>query len=209
MKNFFGTHLKGIPLYYQLETLLRNKIASGEYEATGQLPSENELILEYGVSRITVRQALSNLEKDGIILRNRGKGTFVSNQTKSFNVSKLSGSIDDMIMWGLLTKTKILNFGWIDIPNGVLDSLRLPKGTKILRVERVRFMKATPFSYVTNYLPPSVGEKIRQEDLLVKPLLKILEDDMQLDLAESIERIEATLADSQNWHRLCSLQYKR
>ena len=69
---------KAIPLYYQLETILRRKILSGDYKPETPLPSEDMLAEEYQVSRITVRQALSSLEQDGLVLRQRGKGTFVS-----------------------------------------------------------------------------------------------------------------------------------
>ena len=72
---------KAIPLYYQLETILRNKITSGDYSPARPLPSEDALAEEYEVSRITVRQALSSLEQDGLVIRQRGKGTFVSENT--------------------------------------------------------------------------------------------------------------------------------
>jgi len=189
--------VKGIPLYYQLETLLRNRIISQEFEAGARLPSESALAAEYKVSRITVRQALFGLERNRLIVRKRGKGTFVSQQPKNSDLSKLAGSIDDLILWGLLTKTKIIDFSWIEARGNVIDSLGLPEKTNVLRIERVRFIKDNPFAYVVNYLPPSIGQKIQQDELLDKPLLKILEDDLQLDLAESIVRIEAKIADSE------------
>src|SRR5258705_13794378 len=67
-----------IPLYYQLENLLREKILSGTFAAGGRLPTESGLIQQYGVSRITVRQALTSLADEGVIERRQGRGTFVA-----------------------------------------------------------------------------------------------------------------------------------
>src|SRR5687767_14508721 len=67
-----------VPLYYQLESVLREKISSGQFASQERIPTETELAVEYGVSRITVRQALSALEKDGLVRRKAGLGTFVS-----------------------------------------------------------------------------------------------------------------------------------
>jgi DNA-binding GntR family transcriptional regulator len=69
---------KRIPLYYQLENLLREKIVSGELEPGDKLPTELELIEQYGVSRITVRQALQALADEGLIERKQGRGTVVT-----------------------------------------------------------------------------------------------------------------------------------
>ena len=77
---------KAIPLYYQLETILRRKILSGDYKPDTPLPSEDMLAEEYQVSRITVRQALASLEQDGLVLRQRGKGTFVSEKVGDFGL---------------------------------------------------------------------------------------------------------------------------
>jgi len=104
---------KAIPLYYQLETILRKKITSGDFPPEAPLPSEEMLAAEYGVSRITVRQALSYLEKDGYVLRQRGKGTFVTDKISGLDLPRFSGSIEDLILMGIRTNTKVLDFRWI------------------------------------------------------------------------------------------------
>ena len=67
-----------VALYYQLKSILAQKIMNNEWQVGDRLPSEFELCKEYGVSRITVRQALAELEKDGLIKRRQGVGTFVT-----------------------------------------------------------------------------------------------------------------------------------
>lgn len=187
---------KVIPLYYQLETILRIRISLGEFEPGVSLPSEDALAKEYGVSRITVRQALSSLEKDGFITRERGKGTFVSEKPLSFEPTKLTGSIEDLISMGIRTNTKVIDFSLTQVAKKVTDSLGLAEGTKLVRIERLRLARGTPFSYILNYLPSTIGQKIQPNDLIAKPLLKILEDDFGIDLGEATQRIEADIADS-------------
>lgn len=188
--------MNGIPLYYQLETLLRSKIMSKELKPGTHLPSESLLAKEYNVSRITVRQALSGLKEDGLIDRIRGKGTYVSQHIKSVDLSKLTGSIDDLKMWGMLSKTEILDFSFVKTDRDVTDLLGLNEGTKILRIEKLRYIKNNPFVYVINNLPPDVGKSILREQVATKPLLWILENELKLQLPELTEKIDAKIADS-------------
>jgi len=187
---------KGVPLYYQLDTILREKILSRGFEPGVPLPGEDALAEEYGISRITVRQALSSLEKDGLIIRRRGKGTFVSEEPLGFEPAKLTGSIEDLISMGIRTSTRIIDFSFTQVAKKVTDNLGLLEGTKVVRIERIRMARGSSFSYILNYLPPAIGQKIQPDDLITKPLLRILEDDLGIDLAEATQTIEASIADS-------------
>lgn len=190
--------LKGgaIPLYYQLETILRNKILSGEMVPGQALPSEKTLIKEYGVSRITVRQALLMLERDGLILRKRGKGSFLSRKRISFNPLKYTGSLDDLTCVGIKTNTKVLDTRITKAPKWVTDRLDLPEGNDISRIERLRLADGIPYCYILNYLPVSIGQKIQPNILLTKPLMKVLEEDLGISLIEAVQTFEATVADT-------------
>jgi GntR family transcriptional regulator len=189
---------KAIPLYYQIETILRQKILSGQFLPASLLPSEDALAEEYHVSRITIRQALSLLEKDGLVVRQRGKGTFVSEHADSEAIEppKLSGSIEDLILMGIQTTTKILNISMVKPPDKILDRLKLARNSQLLRIEKIRIVEQGPLSYVINYLPPEIGKKIKSEDLQVKPLMMILEDKFGITAAEADQTLEATIADA-------------
>ena len=188
---------EAIPLYYQLETILRKKISSGELAQGGLLPSEEALTKEYKLSRITVRQALSSLEGDGLILRKRGKGTFVSKKHTYLESPKFTGFIEDLISMGIRTKSKILDISMVVGPQNIQEHLKLEVGTQLFRIEKIRLVEESPFSYVLNYLPPDIGQKIKTEDLINKPLLMILEDDLGIKATEAVQSIEATIADTQ------------
>lgn len=187
---------QGMPLYLQLENILREKISSGYFKPGDALPSDKGLVQDYHVSRVTVRKALLKLVDKGLIKRIKGKGTFVAKINLPFNPPKFTGSIDDLISMGIMTSTKIIDFGLTQATGKVRENLELPENQNVLRVERLRLAQGSPFSYIINYVPKHIGEQIRPKDLVVKPLLQILEDDLNIKLAEANQRIEATIADS-------------
>ena len=160
------------------------------------MPSEEALAKEYNLSRITVRQALSSLESDGLIVRKRGKGTFVSKKHTYLESPKFTGFIEDLISMGIRTKSKILDISMVEGPQTIQEHLELEVGTQLFRIEKIRLVEGSPFSYVLNYLPPDIGQKIKKEDLIVKPLLVILEGDLGIKATEAVQSIEATIADT-------------
>ena len=187
---------KAIPLYYQIETILRRKILSGEFHPRAPMPTEDALAQEFDVSRITIRQALGLLEKDGLVVRQRGKGTFVSEGVKAYESAKLTGSMEDLILMGVQTSTKILDMSWIESPQSVKERLGLEDASQVLRIEKIRLVEKEPFSYVINYLPQKIGQKIKAEDLTLKPLLMVLEENLGIRPDEADQTIEATIADA-------------
>ncbi|MBW2079235.1 MAG: GntR family transcriptional regulator [Deltaproteobacteria bacterium] len=187
---------EAIPLYYQLETILRKRIVSGELARGEFLPSEEALAKKYNLSRITVRQAFSSLESDGLIVRKRGKGTFVSKKHTYLESPKFTGFIEDLISMGIHTKSKILNISMVEGRQTIREHLELGVETKLFRIEKIRLVEGSPFSYVLNYLPPDIGKKIKTDDLIDKPLLMILEDDLGIKATEAIQSIAATIADT-------------
>jgi GntR family transcriptional regulator len=188
---------KEIPLYYQLETILRKRILSGEFAPDVPLPSEESLGKEYEVSRITVRRALSALEQERLISRKRGKGTFVSEKFRSLDSPRLSGFIEDIISMGIKTRTKVIDISWVEAPENVKERLNLQQQDQTLRIEKVRLIKGSSFSHVFNYLPPDIGQNIPSDKLTEKPLLMILEDDLDIRADTAIQTVEATIADAQ------------
>jgi GntR family transcriptional regulator len=188
---------KAIPLYYQLETILRKKITAGDFLPDIPLPSEDALAEEYEVSRITVRQALSSLEQDGLVIRQRGKGTFVSKKASTLELPRFTGSIEDLILMGNRTRTKVIESAWIEPPDTIRERLRTDEG-KVLRIEKIRYIEGDPFSHVFNYLPPELGSKLPMELVKTKPMLMILEDELGVRANEAEQSVEATIADAED-----------
>jgi GntR family transcriptional regulator len=187
---------KAIPLYYQLETILRRKILSGDYKPDKPLPSEDMLAEEYQVSRITVRQALASLEQDGLVLRQRGKGTFVSEKVSDFRLPLFTGSIEDLVLMGIHTDTEVLSSDWIDAPENIREKLQAIS-EKVLRIEKIRSIEGSPFSHVFNYLPHDIGQEVPAELVTQKPMLMILEDELGIRATQAEQSVEATIADAE------------
>lgn len=184
-----------IPLYYQLETLLRRKIFSGEYPPGGPIPSEEALSEEYGVSRITVRQAMGSLESDNLIVRRRGRGTFVSENIKNVGMPRFTGSIEDLVLMGVQTKFKLVDFSWVTASEAIKKKLKVTDD-KLLRVEKIRSTKEGPFSHVFNYLPEKIGKKVKKTIVNKKPMLVIIEADLGIQLSEADQTVSAIIADT-------------
>lgn len=186
---------KSIPLYYQLENILRGQIRSGDYKPGQALPTEDQLTKSYGVSRITVRRALSVLEQDGLILKKTGRGSYVSNKIEMLEPMKLSGTIDDIIGMGIKTKVKTLGFDIIASTPHVAEKLAVEPGTPVYRIERLRFVVRHPFSHTLTYIPYDLGIKISKKELQESPLLNLLEAKYNLKITHGSQTIDATLAD--------------
>jgi len=185
-----------IPLYFQLEQILKSKIITGEYMPGEQIPTEKELCENYQVSSITARQAVLNLVNEGLLIRMQGKGTFVTEDIGNINTLQLSGSINDLITDGLKTQeVKVLSINRIKPPKKISNFLRIGGDEEVIQVRRTRNAHNLPVSYIINYLPIETGVKIKEEDLQKYPMLQILRDQIGIPLSGATQYIEAIIAD--------------
>lgn len=188
-----------IPLYYQLENVLREKITSGNFEAGDRIPTELELIEEYGVSRITVRQALQALAEEGLIERKQGRGTVVAarkSRKKRFSGTiHLTGSLDELIKMGMDTPVKVLEMNRVEADQHEAELLEIKVGTPIYRLKRLRMNEGKPFGLIINYLPEEIGAAMTMAELSSGALLHTMETKLKLRLDNAIQQIHAELAD--------------
>ena len=148
-----GFAAKGVPLYYQLQSILLDKIYSGIFNDGVRFPTEAELVKEYGVSRITVREALRTIEEQGLIRREVGRGTFVNDQRPFTGSLKLEGSMNDLISLAVATKIKLLRVTTVKASPEEAEMLRIKPGSLLSRCTRVRFHHNEPYSHVVTDLP--------------------------------------------------------
>lgn len=194
--NFIIDKNANIPLYFQLEQIIRSKIITGEFAAGQQIPTEKELCRSYGVSNITVRQAILNLVKQNILYRIQGKGTFVADAVRNIKTFHLIGSIKDISPDGLKTQeVKVLDITKIAAPRKVQDIFSIDESEQMVRVRRTRSVENIPVSYIVNYLPQQFGKKIKKSDLLKYPMLRILRDKCNIPISSGIQYIEAISSD--------------
>lgn len=189
-----------LPVYYQIKQTLKGWIVNREFNPGDKIPSENELADKFGVSRLTVRQAISQLVQEGFLNSKRGEGTFVTNNENLINSFSLefSGFMDDLFYQVSKVKTQSVTLNTIIAPKLVREKLELDNGEKeVVQIKRVRLLRDKVFSYTINYLPKGIGMRITEKDLFKKPLLKIMEQDLNIEFTEAFQIIEASFADQE------------
>src|SRR6516225_6403974 len=127
-----------VPLYAQLESILAAEIAAGRLPPGDQLPKEEELVKRYGVSRTTVRQAIQNLVRRGLIEIRRDKGTFVSQPKITQDLTGLSGFVEEMQSLGRNASARLLDTQTVPASESVARQLAITVGTRVVRIRRVR-----------------------------------------------------------------------
>jgi GntR family transcriptional regulator len=172
---------------------------SGVFASGARLPTEAELIRIYGVGRITVRQALAALTKDGLIERKRRRGTFVTERKTRRRAFEeridLSGSLDETIAGEAGATFKVIEMNRIEVDPQEAELFGLGAGEHLYRVKRLGLRGDKPHSLTINYLPAGIGEKLTPEELSAGSLLQTLETRFGLRLKSAMQRITATLAD--------------
>lgn len=140
-------------MYRQLGDLIRKRITYGHLVVGERLPSEAQLGERFGVSRITVRQALAELERDGLLERIPGKGTFVRRSAKKIErLTRLSGFGENMVALGLEPSYETLRVGREQVPEEVIGRLQIA-WTKAYVIERILLADGEPIGIHTSYLP--------------------------------------------------------
>ena len=191
----FGRGLKA-PLYHQIYLILRQKILEGVYADGDLLPGEQELAREFAVSRITARRALDELAAEGLAERRQGRGTFARPPAPMPPVrGSFEGLLENLIMMGLKTRARILEFDYVPASPEVARRLSCEPGVPVQRAVRVRSVEGRPLSYLTTYVPAAIGVTYGREELEEQPLLALLERaGVAVDGAE--QSISAVLADA-------------
>jgi GntR family transcriptional regulator len=189
----------GIPLYVQLEQIIKSKIMTGELLPGERIPTEKELAQAYQVSSITARQAVLDLVQEGLLSRKQGKGTFVQEGTtkvKNIMTLNVQGGHDDVVPEGLTKqKVEVLNMQLAMGPKRVIQALELKEPQEVMQIRRRRIDNGVVVSYVKNYLPAEIGSHISKDDLLSETMLQILRGKIGLPLERGLQYIEAIIAD--------------
>lgn len=185
-----------VPLYYQLYTLLREQIASGRFAPGDRLPTEAELVADYGISRITVRQALKSLEEEGLIRREAGRGTFVTGDLPLPSTLQMDGSLDDLISMGLATSVQLLDLQEVAATRKDEEAFGIAIGSPVVQCQRLRFYKKQPYSYIINRLPKTIADNFTDHDWEKGSILAFIEEKLGMHLKAADQSVRATLADA-------------
>lgn len=165
------------PLYGKVEDVLVSEIARGVLEPGDLLPSEDQLLTRFAVSRITVRRAVRSLIQRGMVEIRRGRGTYVLAPKISQELTRLTGFVEDMAVHGRKASARVVSQDVVAADSTVARQLRISKGIYVMRIERVRLADFIPMSFDETYLPVKVGKRIVHNDLRIRPVFRLLEEE--------------------------------
>ena len=194
-----------IPLYYQLEQVLREKITSGDFSAGEPLPTENDLCKEFGVSRTTVRQAFAALINEGLITRIPGKGTFLAKHDPNqkvvhyFNTTK---SLAEYLTFATLPK-KIHHRGLVNPPIRAAQLFDISPSQKVYTIRGIRLQNNIPLCYFIISILPEYADLFAGEDVKKEPVLTILIEKLGTTVQKVNQKIRAAKADDRLSKFLC------
>lgn len=185
-----------VPMHAVVRGELHEEIRSGRLRPGDQVPTEPQLMDRYEVSRTTVRRALRDLETMGLIVRQSGRGSFVSQPSVETRLDRLTGFVEDMEALGLEASATVETVETVPAPPAAAEALRLAPGDPVVHIERVRLANGTPISFDDSYFVESLGRRIARENLRDEPFYSIIEQKYGTALAGADYRLRATLADA-------------
>lgn len=189
-----------LPLYYQIKHTIKNLILNKEVNLGQKIPSTSQLAKRFKVSHLTVRQAIDELVQEGFLISKRGSGTFVSdNENLIHSLSiEITGFMDEIFYEIQKAKTASVVINEIPATTIIREMLALsPAEETVIQIKRIRLLRENSFNYAVNYLPVEIGSRIIEEDLYKKPLLQILEQDLNIEFTDAYQTIQASFADQE------------
>lgn len=182
-----------LPAYQRIQNVIRKRIDSGQLRPGDAVPSERELAKTHHVSLMTARHALTFLEREGLVERRRGIGTFVAPPKIHFN--KLMSYTEQMAARTLTAGARILFAKVVNDENEAAARLSLPQTSSVIKLERLRHASDEPFALETCYLNATEFSGLLDAPISRESLFAILEREFKVELGYADEEVDATAAD--------------
>jgi GntR family transcriptional regulator len=184
-----------IPLYYQLAELIKEQIRSGELKPGAQLPAERSLSERHAISRMTARQAISYLTREGTLIARHGLGTFVAEPKLTHDALHLLGFTEEIMQRGGKAVSHVVEQALALPPLRVATELQLAASEQVVKIVRLRLSDAMPLLLETTYIPAAVCPALVYEDLATQSLYALLERRCGVRLKRARQTLEATVAN--------------
>ncbi|MFZ7944888.1 MULTISPECIES: GntR family transcriptional regulator [Bacillaceae] len=192
-----------IPLYYQLEEHIKGLIEKGELMPGDALPPEREYAEKYQISRMTVRQAFTQLVNEGYLYRFQGKGTYVAERKIEQPLQGITSFTEDMRARGLTPGSQLLKFEIIPAGIQIADQLNIPESAAVYEIQRIRLADDVPMAIETNYFSTALITGLT-EQITVHSLYEYIEANLNLRIESASQVIESSIA-SQNEAELLNI----
>ncbi|MFC9497461.1 GntR family transcriptional regulator [Streptomyces sp. NPDC056982] len=184
-----------LPLWYQVSQSLRASILGRSPDDPLRLPTEEQLAGHYGVSVLTMRQALKELEDEGLITRHRRRGTFIEPAARRGAPVRLLGSVDAIVAQQSGMTTELLDHGTVPVPGMIAEYF--PEAETVGTYHRLRCDEKTgePTNHARNYIRADLADRVDLDDLVRWPMTKVLRDIVGVRISRITDTVEARLAD--------------
>lgn len=181
-----------IPIYVQIEEVLKQRIYVGDYKVGEPIPSERDLSKSFDVSRMTVRQSITNLVASGMLYREKGKGTYVAKPKLEQPLNGLTSFTEDMLARGLEPSSKLVKFEKQIAPTEVARDLQLQEHAEVYQLVRIRNADDQPMAIERTYIPVEIFPDLNRE-IIENSLYQLIEEKYQLKIGNAIQKMEATI----------------
>ncbi|MCI0547785.1 MAG: GntR family transcriptional regulator [Candidatus Rokubacteria bacterium] len=180
-----------VPRYHQIAEHLRERIARGPLVPGARLDNQRQLAREYGVTLMTLRQALELLERDGLVTRRHGLGTFVASPSVDYDILQLRSLAGDLSAQGEDVVTRFVRCHFGRAVAHVATELGARAGARVFVLERLRLVAGHPMSFQRSFLTSELGEEVARADLRVTPLRDVLACKLGLEIVTARETVSA------------------
>jgi GntR family transcriptional regulator len=182
-----------VPIYYQIEAHIRDLIEKNQLQPGDAIPSEREFTETFEVSRMTVRQAISNLVNDGTLYRQKGKGTFVAEQKIEQPLQGVTSFTEEMIKRGMVPGSHLLSFSTIAATDEIASMLRVELSSPVYEIKRIRLADKKPMALEWTYISEQLVQDLTA-DKVMQSLYSYIEEKTGLQITNANQVIEADIA---------------
>jgi GntR family transcriptional regulator len=180
-----------VPRYHRIAEALRERIRVGELASGARLDNQRQLAKSFGVTLMTLRQALELLEREHLITRRHGLGTFVAAPSIDYDILQLRRFAGDLSAKGEHVATRLLGTRFAAVDRRVAEALRLAGRPRVLVIERLRLVDEHPMSLQRSFLPSPLGDEVIRADLALTPLHQVLEFKLGVVITRASETVSA------------------
>jgi GntR family transcriptional regulator len=180
-----------VPRYHQIAEALRARISAGGLTTGQRLDNQRQLAQSFGVTLMTLRQALDVLAREGLITRRHGLGTFVAPPPVDYDILQFRTLAGDLSAVGEDVATRFLRSRFGRADRRVAQELGLAEGARMFVLERLRLVDGQPLSFQVSHLPAAIGEEAAKADLTVTPLRHVLSFKLGIEITAARETVSA------------------
>jgi GntR family transcriptional regulator len=191
-----------VPRYLQIAERLRERIQGGTLARGARLTNQRTLAREFGVALMTLRQALELLERDGLVRRRHGLGTFIASRLIDYDILHFRTFAEDLSARGEAVETRLLGTRFAPPDRRVTQGLGSPEGEAVFVLDRLRLVDQQPMSYQRSFLPTSIGREVAKADLAVTPLRDFLRFKLGIEVTRARETVYAVTLRREEARRL-------